>query len=463
MTVRCSPTSEIAQTCVGLEDSDTVLKLENGATLGEYTSVFGKIHLLDFASVREHTSLSGRITLAPRSHVYPNSTIRGDIHVGPRSEIGYASLITGNVTIHRDVKVGDGCRILSEEEPNSAITIEPTSVIGAGATLLPGSKVGAGSTVKSGAILSGDLPADSTLSVDGTITPNYSSGPISPAEGILDTKDAPHYQIPVLDAVSPAAGTAQYSYRLDPDFSLDFLLSNRASNTLVVSLHGAVDRSRGSLPRFEWFKSLNATNYSCLFLSDPGLNAHPDLRLGWFLGNNSLNLHEELAQIIQTIKAKVGASKVILLGLSGGGFAALQISRLIHGSTALVFNPRTEIPVVLPDGSIWWTFYFFLKNVAPEIAPAKAQAKYLEDFQKSPMSYRLSARSSFSNPTNNKILYYTNVDEPYHLEECIPFKTALHSANDVTFVEYSAGKAHTAPSPDLFQSAIKRAASIAEC
>lgn len=463
MTIRCSPSGEIAQTCVGLEDSGTFLKLEKGARLGEYTSISGNVHLQDFASVGEYTSLSGQITLAARSHILPKATIRGDVVIGPRSEIGYASLITGKVIIHRDVKLGDGCRILSGEEPSSKVTIEPTSIVEAGATLLPGSKVGAGSTIKSGATLTGYLPKDSTLTADGTIISNCHSGPTNPLGGISDPKEAPHYLIPTLDAISTKEGAAQYSYRLDSEFTLDFLLSNKASDTFVVSLHGAVDRSRGSLPRYEWFKSLNATNNSCLFLSDPALEVNPELRLGWFLGSNSLDLHKELAQVIQTLKPKVGAKRIILLGLSGGGLAALQISRLIPGSTALVFNPRTEIPVELSDGSIWWTFYFYLKNVAPELAPIKAKASYLKDFYKSPLNSRISARDSFSKATNNKVLYYTNVDEPYHLEECVPFKSALFEGNDVSFVEYHAGKSHTAPNPDLFQSAIKKAIEISEC
>lgn len=462
MAYKKAPLSKVSQTCIGLENPSTLLKLEKGAEVSDYTSVSGTVHLHDWALVEEFTSLSGMIVLAAQVKVSTSCTLRGNITVGARSKIGAATLISGTVSINRDAEIGDGCRILSSNDPNSQITIGPGAVLEPGTTILPGSEIGAGSIVRSGSTLSGSLPPDSTLMADGSIITHLSTKPLMPKNDVMHPKDAPKYKISEISTVSSAIGTAQYSYRLTPEFTQEFLLKNSASDILIVSFHGAVNRDKGSLPRFEWFNSLKETEHSCLFLSDPSLAVNPELRLGWFIGNETLDLHKVLAELITAIKEKVGATKIILLGLSGGGFAALQISSLLSSSTALVFNPRTEIPVILDDGSIWWTFYFYIKNVAPELTPPKARAEYLTVFHSSSIKRRLSARNTYSRTTNNKVLYYTNVDEPYHAEECVPFQTALSEENDVTFTEYRAGQAHTAPSQDLFREALSEACRIAK-
>ena len=68
-------------------------------------------------------------------------------------------------------------------------------------------------------------------------------------------------------------GASRYRAPLPDGLPLEALLVNKDSDILVVSLHGATDREKYSIPRFEWLKSMLEDGYSALYLSDPTLAA----------------------------------------------------------------------------------------------------------------------------------------------------------------------------------------------
>lgn len=125
-------------------------------------------------------------------------------------------------------------------------------------------------------------------------------------------------------------------------------LVRRDSKTLIVAFPGAVNRKTVALPYFEWSRSLETRTESYLCLSDPTLELDDRITLGWFIGPEGINLHKVTAGFIEQIAKNIGASQIILVGSSGGGYIAMAVSAYLAGSVAVAFSPSTTIDRVSP-------------------------------------------------------------------------------------------------------------------
>ena len=77
---------------------------------------------------------------------------------------------------------------------------------------------------------------------------------------------------------------------------LEALLTDTpGADTLVVVLHGLVDRHKYTLPRFERFDALRNLPHHMLFMSDPTLRKDSSLRVGWYVGTEEDPVPERLA------------------------------------------------------------------------------------------------------------------------------------------------------------------------
>lgn len=126
-------------------------------------------------------------------------------------------------------------------------------------------------------------------------------------------------------------------------FALPFLVQPRSGDTLVVAFNGALDRNRTIQPRFERARSLSQLRAPSMVIPDPTLDLSPTLGLGWYLGSAGLDLIPELARAVRATMTTLGCQRALLVGSSGGGFAALQLGAMMPEAHALVFNPQTDI------------------------------------------------------------------------------------------------------------------------
>ncbi|MGJ3404931.1 heparinase II/III domain-containing protein [Glutamicibacter sp. Je.9.36] len=208
------------------------------------------------------------------------------------------------------------------------------------------------------------------------------------------------------------------------------------SNTLHVTFHGALDRGKYSLPRFERAQSLSCFANHQLIFADPTLDLDPALTLGWYLGAAEQDLHLEIARFVQERMKFLGSSKVILSGSSGGGFAALQVSALLNASTVLAFNPQTAVTsyhqrlahkalnVVFPDNS-----YLHPENE---------------------MRVKVSERFLNTEP-NVQIIFIQNDGDTHHsIQHRIPFLNAIEGVKgvDSRTITESWGAGHRSPSSE---------------
>src|SRR5699024_8382265 len=125
---------------------------------------------------------------------------------------------------------------------------------------------------------------------------------------------------------------------------------NQGSDVLVVALHGATTRDK-ELPRFEFFRTLRKTEFSSMYFTDPALYLDERIELAWYTGWLEFDFNEVLAPWVQRAAAAVGASKIVFLGSSGGGFGALQVSTRIPGRMAVPVIPQTSIANYLVAGT----------------------------------------------------------------------------------------------------------------
>lgn len=150
---------------------------------------------------------------------------------------------------------------------------------------------------------------------------------------------------------APADGI--HSFRTSASLlTLDFLASGffdpaRSSRSFLVVLSGAVSeqtRAVASAPFFSGIGIASGVRLPLLSISDPTLALDSRLTLGWYAGNSqTTDLLAIIAQNIDRVATATGL-RPILIGGSGGGYAAINISaRLRSEATAIVWNPQTSI------------------------------------------------------------------------------------------------------------------------
>lgn len=218
-------------------------------------------------------------------------------------------------------------------------------------------------------------------------------------------------------------------------YPLDCLVDPRSSRTLVVALHGALNREVYTLPRFEWRSTLEHRTDSLLFLADTALQANSDLKLAWYTGNASDDLIARYAALVRSVAVQCGADQIVLLGFSGGGFAALALAPLIAGSVALAFSPQTSI------GSYYRVF-----------ADAYAEALFPElgsfDAAEAAYGHRLNLLGYYKDPNvNTNFVYVQNSGDAHHVNNHYrPFRELTDGRAGATFVIDHESDSHSVPS-----------------
>lgn len=199
-------------------------------------------------------------------------------------------------------------------------------------------------------------------------------------------------------AISPAPESGEKQ-------ALQALFQPGQSDTLVVVLHGAVDREKYTLPRFEWFGTLTDRQEHVLYVADPTLALAADLQIGWYVGTESADVTGRVVRLALMIQARLGLARILFLGGSAGGFAALMASARVPGSRALAFNPQITIAEYHPR-----FVRRFLELALPRFDGFDAARTALPG--------RLSVLDAYPSTTrmNNRALIVQNSRDDFHLD-----------------------------------------------
>lgn len=476
LSIHISPGASVASTA---ETSNAHnVRLEKGAQIGDDVTIEGTAILKDAAKLSAGVRVAGVVFLGADSEVGVSTRIDGELRAGQRVEIGSNCAVFGNVNAQNDVSIGDSVVVTTctsgpgpahkrvpADDCEMTTNIGAGSYVGNGVVIKGGVEIGAGCFVEDYAVVSCDLLDDHHLAVTGRTS-------LIPAEGVPGVVPLSEVQ-PDISSLVPrevsefgidldSPGVSQGRCRLPDKGILNYLYLNQGSETLFVVFHGAIDRNKYRLPRFEWFNTMRRAGVNSLFVADPALLSHPELRLGWYLGTLEFDFLQYLAGKVSEIVRATQAKRVVFFGFSGGGFAALRISAMLPDSVALVIDPDTTVPALNADGSMQWPFFSFLRNVMPSLAPDKVVASHIDPQWDAPIRERLSVLEQYNAPVPNHVLYLTNQNDSFHSKHFLPFAESQHQDNDFRVVQYEGPFAHTLPPKSMIESAIQLAVDFTE-
>lgn len=208
----------------------------------------------------------------------------------------------------------------------------------------------------------------------------------------IDHKASQHYEYVV---PSPSGGP----------LDIVTLYAPRPSKTLIVSFHGSLVRSKFQLPRFEWRRTLGNLDAGVLLIADTTLELGEKIPLGWYIGTKEQDLADDIAAVVQQVAVDGGYEHIVLAGSSGGGYAAMAISRRIPGSLAVSFSPQTRVGDYIP-----WVAKVFVNAAFPGYDTIDAvEADFAE---------RVNLRRLYAEPEiPNFVRYVQNSNDLDHIEE----------------------------------------------
>jgi hypothetical protein len=120
-------------------------------------------------------------------------------------------------------------------------------------------------------------------------------------------------------------------------------VDRREAPIMVIVFGGAIDRLKRPVPQFAGGRIDEYVNATVVRVADPSLRCDPTLAIGWYAGDRGFDTQRVLSELIRELANQCQAERIVFVGGSAGGFAALYYSWHVPGSVALVSNPQTNI------------------------------------------------------------------------------------------------------------------------
>lgn len=264
----------------------------------------------------------------------------------------------------------------------------------------------------------------------------------------------PGYTVPVhttldptefpADLVEPAVWSVDSGQLVPSAYFVD-----APGDVLTVYFHGATDRSRFSMPRYERLRTMPTLGLGpVMFLSDPCLDLDSRMMLSWYVGNEELDLHLALARMVEAYARHKGIEKVLLVGNSGGGFAALQLAAYLEGTRVVSFNPQIQIDQYVPRIATTAHWALFGRET---VADDPVQAPRMDLIER----YR---RIGFD---QDVVLIQNPGDDMHHTNHFLPFQEAFHASSNaerLTSHTPYLGPGHRVPPPSEYLDYVREAA-----
>lgn len=198
----------------------------------------------------------------------------------------------------------------------------------------------------------------------------------------------------------------------------DVLYEDRGDGPLLVFFSSVVGEST-TWPYFSGVGIAARTDASLLAFSDPSIAIGAPT--GWTLGDFRSRFHEEVPRIIDAV---AGGRRVILAGVSAGGFPALHYGASLPGAVSIVVNPRTNL--LTPPTSVQNWAHVLYATTDPrrvrELVPLKPDSP------------------------QNRVIYLQNAgDHRYFGAHMIPYLMRLPREADVWTLVEDWGEGHVPP------------------
>jgi pimeloyl-ACP methyl ester carboxylesterase len=126
-------------------------------------------------------------------------------------------------------------------------------------------------------------------------------------------------------------------------------VTRRRSTVLIVTFAGTVNRQKSRLPQFGGRLLDTHVPASVIRIADPSLPRSATLKTAWYAGHEGFETQLILPELLQRVVMACGAKRVIFLGGSAGGFAALYYSWRLPQSIVIATNPQTDVERFWPS------------------------------------------------------------------------------------------------------------------
>lgn len=184
--------------------------------------------------------------------------------------------------------------------------------------------------------------------------------------------------------------------------------------------HGAFNRQTREYPVFLGFRNEAHRHAHQLSVSDPSLALPEKLSTGWFAGSRGTPLQSLLPQFIADLATQHAVDKLIFIGGSAGGFAALYYSGRFPGSTAIVSAPQTNVHAYYAQSRD-----AYLKAAWPDLESSG-------DAMGGPC---LDLREMYREGMTNTVIYLQSSLDLFHVEkQMAPFLAALPQSSFGKFI-----------------------------
>lgn len=209
-----------------------------------------------------------------------------------------------------------------------------------------------------------------------------------------------------------------HSAPLNQTSRLYFYFNAKPATTLRIVFHGAVKRADTRLPRFDRVGSSLSSDDAYLAFADPSIEAGPDLELGWYLGTRDFDPTVSILRVIERAQRQVGASRLLFIGGSGGGHAALRFSAMFPGSGCYVFSPQTIVSQY-HQGHVRAYIRTALYDETAPVSRFEKEYGIRQD---------LVSLYGMGHPRNS-VYYFQNTRDPFHIKNHFePFDNAMRAS-----------------------------------
>lgn len=285
-------------------------------------------------------------------------------------------------------------------------------------------------------------------------------------------------QLLLSDRVSSGIHTIVSPDGVEIDFlfqGFDFPASFLKRRSVLVAFTAAVPARTGKkAPFFSGMNLGRGLGLPVIAVADPTLALDGDLPLGWYAGNQSVrDLPLRIAQVLDALALRFNL-RLVMLGGSNGGFAALVQATLVNAECcSVVWNPQTSI-----SKHVWWRVIGLYAKVAfpdaldyvhriPKIREDEARSFYYRWFDSEGIVHDVSGRALTAGAT---VIYLQNESDEHLQLHAAPYfhASAWRRLGRASFSRVDGrvgvyfgrwGEGHVMPPRAIIDQALKLAAS----
>lgn len=243
---------------------------------------------------------------------------------------------------------------------------------------------------------------------------------VNPKTGLKEEVHS-FYQVPLVHQRSVGSlkfnGQLQAVHRvpLHDGLSLDFYARLNRSDELIVTFPGAASAEKNIYPLFARIATFRQGTGPFMAFADPTImmDKSRNMRLSWFLGGPGFDPTHAIVRAIRRAQGKTGAKHIVLVGGSGGGFAALRVASMIPGSLAYLHEGTTNMAKSIPTS---------VDRYFDTIWPDWNKDQLLQAF---PERFDMVRHYTSSRPENTVYMVQSEDDSRFRTTQYNPFRHAM--------------------------------------